>query len=141
LPPLRQRAEDVPLLVRYFLQRFSPNRTIEITEAALACMAAYPWPGNVRELQNAVERMVVLNPGEQLDLAHLPAKVRLGRPPSESRVVNLPAEGYSLESIEREVVVQALERSGWNQTRAAAFLQVPRHTLLYRMDKYEIKKP
>jgi DNA-binding NtrC family response regulator len=141
LPPLRQRAEDVPLLVRYFLQRFSPDRKVDISEEALACMAAYPWPGNVRELQNAVERMVVLNRDEQLELVHLPSKVRLGKPLSTSQVVNLPPEGYPLESIEKEVVMQALERNGWNQTRAAAFLQVPRHTLLYRMDKYEIKKP
>jgi len=141
LPPLRQRAEDVPLLVRHFLKRFSPDRPVDISKTALECMAAYPWPGNVRELQNAVERMVVLHRDERLELEHLPAKVRSKQPLTRSLVVDLPPDGYPLESIEKEVVIQALERNDWNQTRAAAFLQVPRHTLIYRMEKYEIRKP
>jgi two-component system NtrC family response regulator len=141
LPPLRQRADDIPLLVKYFLKRFSAGHPVDISPAALECMSAYPWPGNVRELQNAVERMVVLNRDESLDVHHLPLKIRSNRTLSRDRVVSLPREGYSLEKIEREAVVQALERNDWNQTRAAAFLQIPRHTLIYRMDKYEIKKP
>jgi two-component system NtrC family response regulator len=141
LPPLRQRAEDVPLLVRHFLKRFSPDLPVDISKTALECMAAYPWPGNVRELQNAVERMVVLNRVAQLELEHLPAKVRSKQSLFRSLVVDLPPNGYPLESIEKEVVIQALERNDWNQTRAAAFLQVPRHTLIYRMEKYEIRKP
>ncbi len=141
LPPLRQRAEDIPLLVKYFLKRFSPGHPVDISAAALECMAAYAWPGNVRELQNAMERMVVLNRDESLDLHHLPAKIRSNKTLARGQVVHLPPEGYSLEGIEREVVVQALERNDWNQTRAAAFLQVPRHTLIYRMEKYDIRKP
>jgi DNA-binding NtrC family response regulator len=141
LPPLRQRADDIPLLVKYFLKRFSHGRQVDISAAALQCMAAYSWPGNVRELQNALERMVVLNRDESLDLHHLPAKIRSNKTVSRGQVVDLPAEGYPLERIEREVVVQALERNDWNQTRAAAFLQIPRHTLIYRMEKYDIRKP
>jgi DNA-binding NtrC family response regulator len=141
LPPLRQRVEDVPLLVRHFLKRFSAAAPVAISDAALERLSAYPWPGNVRELQNAVERMVVLNTGEMLDVQHLPAKVRSTGSSSRSQVVELPPEGYSLEALEKEVVVQALERNDWNQTRAAAFLRVPRHTLIYRMEKYDIKKP
>ena len=141
LPPLRSRAEDVPLLVRHFLKRFKTNAPVDITDAALAALASYPWPGNVRELQNAVERMVVLNQGETLDLKHLPAKIVATPSSSRNQIVELPVDGYSLETIEKEVVVQALERNDWNQTRAAAFLQVPRHTLIYRMEKYDIKKP
>ena len=141
LPPLRERAEDIPLLVRYFLKRFSAGHPVDISEAALKCMSAYRWPGNVRELQNAVERMVVLHQGEPLDVHHLPAKITSAPSSSRSQIVELPVEGYPLEAIEKEVVVQALERNDWNQTRAAAFLQVPRHTLIYRMEKYDIKKP
>jgi two-component system NtrC family response regulator len=141
LPPLRRRVEDIPLLVKYFLRRYSPGREVDISAAALECLSAYPWPGNVRELQNTVERMVVLNRDEALELQHLPAKIRSQKPIARSRVVNLPAEGYPLEGIEREAVVQALEANDWNQTRAAVFLQVPRHTLIYRMEKYDIKKP
>jgi len=140
LPPLRQRAEDIPLLVKYFLKRFSPGHPVDISAAALECMSTYSWPGNVRELQNALERMVVLNRDESLDLQHLPVKIRSNKTVARGQVVDLPAEGYSLEGIEREVVVQALERNDWNQTRAAAFLQIPRHTLIYRMEKYDIRK-
>ena len=141
LPPLRKRAEDVPLLVRHFLERFKTNAPVEISDAALEGLASYPWPGNVRELQNAVERMIILNQGEKLDLHHLPAKITSAPSSSRGQVVNLPADGYPLETLEKEVVIQALERNDWNQTRAAAFLQVPRHTLIYRMEKYDIKKP
>ncbi len=141
LPPLRKRAEDVPLLVRHFLERFRTAAPIEISAAALEGLASYSWPGNVRELQNAVQRMVVLYHGEKLDLQHLPKKIISGPSSSRGQIVKLPADGYSLETIEKEVVVQALEHNDWNQTRAAAFLQVPRHTLIYRMEKYDIKKP
>ena len=141
LPPLRERADDIPLLVRHFLKRYSSGKPVVISDSALEAMVAYPWPGNVRELQNAVERMIVLNDGEQLDLCDLPIKLRSAPSAPRNRIVELPADGYSLELIEREVVVQALERNDWNQTRAAAFLQVPRHTLIYRMEKYDIKKP
>jgi DNA-binding NtrC family response regulator len=140
LPPLRRRAEDVPLLVRHFLERFSRGTPLDISDEALACMTAYPWPGNVRELQNAVERLVVLSNGERIEQHHLPTKLRTQKSISRNRVVELPPEGYPLEEIERESVLQALERNEWNQTRAAAFLQVPRHTLIYRMEKYGIKK-
>jgi len=141
LPPLRQRHEDIPLLVRHFLDKYAAGRRIEVKDACLQAMVAYAWPGNVRELQNAVERMVVLMRGEQLDLPDLPVKIRSSKPASTGKVLNLPDEGYPLEGLEKEAVVQALERTQWNQTRAAAFLQVPRHTLLYRMEKYRIQKP
>lgn len=140
LPPLRERPEDIPLLIEHFLKRYSAATPITVSAAAFECLKAYPWPGNVRELQNAVERLVVLNHGEVIEPEHLPAKFCAPPSSSRSRVVELPPEGYSLEALEREVVVQALERNDWNQTRAADFLQVPRHTLIYRMEKYEIKK-
>ena len=140
MPPLRRRAEDVPLLVRHFLERFSRGNPPDISDQALACMMAYPWPGNVRELQNAVERLVVLSHGETIERHHLPSKLCTQASTSRNRVVELPAEGYPLEEIEKEAVMQALERNQWNQTRAALFLQVPRHTLIYRMEKYGIKK-
>ncbi len=140
LPPLRERIEDIPLLIEHFLERFSAASRVRISDDALDCLMAYPWPGNVRELQNAVERFVVLARNELVELKDLPAKFCAAPSRSRSQVVELPAEGYSLEAIEKEVVVQALERNDWNQTRAADFLQVPRHTLIYRMEKYDIKK-
>jgi two-component system NtrC family response regulator len=141
LPSLRDRTEDIPLLVRHFLERFSPDTPVDISADALACMTAYPWPGNVRELQNAIERMVVLSHGEQIDRNNLPAKLCTTSTSLRSKVLELPPDGYPLEAIEKEAVVQALARNDWNQTRAADFLQIPRHTLIYRMEKYDIKKP
>src|SRR6056300_407146 len=140
LPPLRERLDDIPLLIEYFLKRFSAGVPISVSPAVFECLKAYTWPGNVRELQNAIERLVVLSHGDVVELEHLPAKFRTAPTAKRSRVVELPPEGYSLEALEREVVVQALERNDWNQTRAADFLQIPRHTLIYRMEKYDIKK-
>jgi two-component system NtrC family response regulator len=141
LPPLRERSEDIPLLARHFLKRYDPASKMEISEDALDCMIHYSWPGNVRELQNAVERMAVLNRGEMITRDNLPAKICTAGPRPRSKVVVLPDEGYPLEQLEREIVVQALERNDWNQTRAAEFLSIPRHTLIYRMEKYAIQKP
>jgi two-component system NtrC family response regulator len=141
LPPLRYRAEDIPLLIRHFLERFSSGEPLGISNKALDFMTTYPWPGNIRELQNTIERLVILSQGDEIKFQDLPVKLRTAKPLSKNRVVELPSEGYPLEDIERDAVIQALERNGWNQTRAAEFLQVPRHTLTYRMEKYEIKKP
>ena len=140
LPPLRERPDDIALLIEYFLKRFSTEAPLSVSPAAFECLKAYSWPGNVRELQNAIERLVVLSHGDMVESEHLPAKFSAGPTAKRSRVVELPPEGYSLEALEREVVVQALERNDWNQTRAADFLQIPRHTLIYRMEKYDIKK-
>ena len=141
LPPLRDRAEDIPLLIRHFLERFSSGAPLDVSNEALDFMTAYPWPGNIRELQNTVERMIILSQGDQIKLQDLPVKLRTAKPLKRNRVVELPPEGYPLEEIERDAVIQALERNNWNKTRAAEFLQVPRHTLIYRMDKYEVEKP
>jgi len=140
LPPLRERVEDIPLLIEHFLKKFSVGAQWKISQAAQDCMLDYSWPGNIRELQNAVERMVVLNRGESIEVDHLPAKLRSIPSRVRNGVVELPPEGYSLESIEKEVVTQALEKNDWNITRAADFLQIPRHTLYYRMEKYDIQK-
>lgn len=140
LPPLRQRREDIPLLIRHFLDRYGRGSPLAVSEEAMACMTAYPWPGNVRELQNAIERLVILSNGQRIEADHLPEKLLAKNRLRRSRVVELPPEGYPLEEIEKEAVLQALERHGWNQTRAASCLQIPRHTLIYRMEKYDIKK-
>jgi two-component system NtrC family response regulator len=82
-----------------------------------------------------------LRRGDLLEEADLPPKIRQWEKKERSTVLNLPEEGYSLEALEQEAVVEALRRNDWNQTRAAAFLRIPRHTLVYRMEKYEIRKP
>lgn len=137
LPPLRERPEDIPLLVRHFTAKHGAQ-SVTFAPDALAALRRYAWPGNVRELENTVERILILRNSDTIGADELPDKVRgLGRD-RVGRIVNLPPEGYSLEQLEREVVVEALERCDWNQTAAARFLRIPRHTLIYRMEKYNI---
>jgi len=106
-------------------------------------LQAYPWPGNIRELANAIERMAVLRSSEHLTVEDLPAKIIQNGTASPRATIDLPSGGYSLTELEKQAVVDALQKNNWNQSRAAAFLQIPRHTLLYRMEKYGIprKKP
>lgn len=144
LPPLRERRDDIPLLVQHFLDKHGKNPPVACSEAALEALAGYDWPGNVRELENAVERMLILRRGAGIELDDLPPKIRRPRPSVAvpvAGVLNLPEEGYPLEELEKEAVLEALRRNDWNQTRAAVFLRIPRHTLLYRMEKYDIRKP
>ena len=142
LPPLRERRKDIPLLIRYFCTKHLHEKVV-FDEDALDALVLYSWPGNVRELENAVERLLIMRNGETITLADLPDKIvkqnRLRRP--DAAVINLPDEGYSLELLEREVVVNALERNDWNQAAAARFLRIPRHTLIYRLEKYGITLP
>ncbi len=137
LPPLRERGEDIPLLVRHFAAKHGAS-PVTFTADALAALARYGWPGNVRELENTVERLLILRNSDTIERGDLPDKIRGGGRDKGGRVVNLPPEGYPLEQLEREVVIEALERCDWNQTAAARFLRIPRHTLIYRMEKYQI---
>jgi DNA-binding NtrC family response regulator len=145
LPPLRDRRDDIPLLLKYFCAKHGGER-VTCDRKALDALTAYAWPGNVRELENTVERLLIMRNGDILHFEDLPDKIRgggtvTGPSPGLGGVINLPAEGYSLEQLEREVVVEALERKAWNQAAAARFLRIPRHTLIYRMEKYGIAPP
>lgn len=140
LPPLRQRRQDIPLLVRYFCGKHG-GRDVKISPDALDALSDYPWPGNVRELENAIERLLIMRSADTITVKDLPTKSRPGAVAAGRPVVNLPDEGYSLEQLEREVVVNALKRNGWNQSAAARFLRIPRHTLVYRLEKYGITLP
>jgi two-component system NtrC family response regulator len=142
LPSLRERQEDIPLLLRYFCGKHGADK-VKIDSDAMAVLSSYRWPGNVRELENLVERVLIMRDSNTISLKDLPEKICAGSvdfdmPLKADNVFNLPDEGYSLEQLEREVVVEALVRNGWNQTAAARFLRIPRHTLIYRMEKYGI---
>ncbi|NTW99895.1 MAG: sigma 54-interacting transcriptional regulator, partial [Geobacteraceae bacterium] len=139
LPPLRDRTEDIKLLLKYFCGKHCSDK-IRIENDALEILMAYPWPGNVRELENTVERLIIMRNSDTIKLADVPIKFREYKVKT-SGVVKLPDEGYSLEQLEREIVIAALERNAWNQTAAARFLKIPRHTLIYRIEKYDIKLP
>ncbi|MDD2367403.1 MAG: sigma-54 dependent transcriptional regulator [Desulfuromonadaceae bacterium] len=145
LPPLRDRLEDIPLLIRYFCVKHGFGN-VSFDRSSIAALKAYRWPGNVRELENLVERLLIMRGGDIITYEELPDKICSGDiqrslPTKPTSLFKLPQDGYSLEQLEREVVIEALERNGWNQTAAAKFLRIPRHTVLYRMEKYGILPP
>ncbi len=140
LPPLRDRAEDVPLLARFFADGF--NREFrksvrEIAPEAMEALQGHAWPGNVRELRNAVERAVLLGEDGRLTVDDFPLHAPRG---SASAEVTLPPGGTNLEAMERSLVAQALDRTGWNQTRAAALLGLNRDQIRYRIEKFGLAK-
>ncbi|NOY13865.1 MAG: sigma-54-dependent Fis family transcriptional regulator [Deltaproteobacteria bacterium] len=140
LPPLRDRKEDIPLLLDFFLHKRQAEVGVRFSPEVVEYLKNYSWPGNVRELENVVEQMLILRQGDLLELSDLPQ--RIGRPAVHNGgVLNLPADGYSLEALEQEAVEEALRRCSGNKSRAAAFLRIPRHTLLYRLEKYHIQTP
>jgi two-component system NtrC family response regulator len=139
VPPLRERREDIPLFVQLFAERICRryNRPLlRIGPAVLHKLEAHHWPGNVRELENVVERLVVFSRGEEADMECLPGEILEPRLKVGRASISLPPEGVALEELERDVIAEALERTGGNQTRAARFLQVSRNVLVYRMQKY-----
>nr|WP_320115737.1 sigma-54 dependent transcriptional regulator [uncultured Desulfuromonas sp.] len=137
LPPLRERHEDIPLLVAHFIAHHPQGRGVQVSEALYGALADYAWPGNIRELHNVIEQMLILRRHDLLDLDDLPTHIHT-RSPDSSSVLYLPPEGYSLEEIERQAVMQAMRYCHGNKSQAAAFLRIPRHTLLYRLEKYAI---
>jgi len=144
LPPLRDRREDIPLLVEHFLgkccERYGLPRRF-LRSQALEILVSYNWPGNVRELENVIESAVVLSKSEELAPEDLPENIRR----QESRVakiyLDIPEGGISLEEVEKELLLKALEKAEWNQSKAARLLNVTRKTLIYRMEKYGLVAP
>src|SRR6202521_3148604 len=146
LPPLRQRREDIPLLVQHFLQKYSeenerPRR--RISTEALRPLVSYSWPGNVRELENTIERAVVLSSDSDIGLDLLPDHI-VGR---GSAVPTLDANSGAtlfgiMEDCERRIIIDMLEKCGWNQTEAAERFHVPLSTLNQKIKRLaiEIKK-
>ena len=136
MPPLRARPDDVPLLVEYFIDSFNTEfrkRVQGATTSAYALLQGYGWPGNVRELRNVIERAMLLSDSERLDARDLTVTTSAV---SASDEVELPATGLDLEKLERSLVVQALKRSGGNQTKAGTFLGLNRDQIRYRIEKF-----
>jgi len=141
LPPLRERASDVPSLVTYYVDVFNREfrKTIRgASPAALEILTRYRWPGNVRELRNAVERAMLLADGAWLTPDLLP--VATSAASAVRTTMELPEEGVNLETLERELVVQALRRTGGNQTKAATLLGLNRDQIRYRIEKFGLEK-
>ncbi|MCC7175347.1 MAG: sigma-54-dependent Fis family transcriptional regulator [Bryobacterales bacterium] len=143
LPPLRDRAEDIPELVQHFFLNVREKQgrpDLVLSPALLPRFQDYRWPGNIRELENVIERIVVLARGTEITLSDLPDFLRRERPAVDMLQLELPARGISLESVEKELITRALERFGGNQTHAARYLDISRKALIYRMEKHGIRK-
>src|SRR5689334_6924940 len=139
LPPLRERREDIPLLVAHFLRKHAPGPTPAIgpDERTMQCLAAYSWPGNVRELENVIERAITLNHGGVITSEDLPARIRLQPSPetpslSADDLEELFSGLPNLDEIERRYILHVLEATGNNRKRTAEILGINRKTL-YRM--------
>ncbi len=140
IPPLRERKEEIPYLVDYFLARFareSDKPLTGITPAALKLLADFHWPGNVRELENIIERATALSTGTVIDVADIRLDIS---PPSPSTAsagesTPFPPEGMTLEQFEDEIIREALRRAGGNKSQAARLLGLSRNALRYRLSK------
>jgi DNA-binding NtrC family response regulator len=152
VPPLRDRRSDISLLVNHFLQKYAhtpPEGLYRIiTPAALERLEAYGWPGNVRELENTVERLVVLKKGGMIDVDDLPERIAGAKPPRAGRRkpgggVDIPERGLSfkraVEDFESQLILSALEKTGWNKNKAASLLNLNRTTLVEKIKKKKLK--
>ena len=145
VPPLRERLEDIPLLIAHFLDKHNQKTKKQvrgISREAKALMMAYKWPGNVRELENVIQRMLVVSTADVLDVADLPAEMREGSEELQGKAKDLKeiargARGFT----EKAIIVDALKQTGWNVTRAARSLGVSRATLQNKMKKYNLRTP
>jgi DNA-binding NtrC family response regulator len=156
LPPLRDRKEDIPLLVQYFLDKIATDQAVRegrspveraapavtVSQEAMRRLMAYQWPGNVRQLENAVERAVAFSAGRpQLDVGDLPAEIQHTQEAALPTPVTLPEEGIDLDAfiadVERELIQRSLERTGGNKGRAARLLNMKRTTLVEKLKRLE----
>jgi transcriptional regulator with PAS, ATPase and Fis domain len=140
MPPLRERREDIPLLVEHFMKLAAVQLNVGVTavsEEAMALLAGYDWPGNIRELQNIVERAVLLSDGKTIGPEQLPREIA-GEPAGGAAAGKSDA---GLWGYEKAMIVKALKDSAWNQTKAAKALGISRDNLRYRIKKYEIERP
>jgi DNA-binding NtrC family response regulator len=143
LPSLRERPEDIPELVEHFFIKAKEKHgrpDLALPASLLPHFCGYRWPGNIRELENVIERLVVLTRGNEITVNDLPEFLRRERPVLEELRLDLPPQGISLDAVEKELILRALKKVDWNQTQAARYLDLSRKTLIYRMEKYNIRR-
>jgi transcriptional regulator with PAS, ATPase and Fis domain len=146
LPPLRERKEDIPLLVQHFLSATrspaDPSSAKTMSQEAMRRLMAYAWPGNVRQLENTIERTVAFSAGRtQIDENDLPPEMLMAEAPPVASVVTLPESGMDLDAfvadIERELIQRSLERTGGNKGQAARLLNLKRTTLVEKLKRLQ----
>jgi two-component system response regulator AtoC len=142
IPPLRERRGDVALLASYYIDTFNREFRKKVRGAApdaIKVLDAYRWPGNIREMRNAIERAMLLATGDWLQPEDFSGLTRAGSIPAQQ--FQLPSDGVNLEEVERTLLVQALERAGWNQTHAGHLLGINRDQVRYRIEKFGLQLP
>lgn len=142
LPPLRERKEDIPLLIEHFIQKYNNRHKLNIegiSEEALAFLLDYNWPGNVRELENIIERAMILTPGRKIMAENLPPEIKS---PEQNRIKKLIDEEISIKKatrlLEEELIRKALQKTGGNRTQAARILEISHPALLSKIKEYGI---
>jgi len=144
LPPLREKKEDIPLLLNHFLSVKAQENSVDpktLSPEVVDCLMSYPWPGNVRELENLIERLTILTPRETIVLEDLPDNIR-----DRDQITSLKEEvlkgsrplSDAIDEFEQDIILKALEKSGFNQTKAASLLGTSRRILRYKMEKLKI---
>ncbi len=147
LPNLKERKEDIPHLVSSFLEEFrrkNEDMPTRVSDKAMKAMVNYSWPGNVRELRNLIERLVVLNEGEEILVEDLPEKLRIENDQQTRRKVEVQGEGISFNSavseFEKALIISALEKTDWVKNKAAQVLKIKRTTLVEKIKRYNLGK-
>jgi two-component system, NtrC family, response regulator AtoC len=140
LPPLRERRDDIPVLVKHFLEKFAPGTAMQVSQGAMRALMAYQWPGNVRQLENAIERAVALGAGRrEIAITDLPAEVQSTPETTETPFVDFPDSGLDLPAylakIERDLIQRSLDRTGGNRNKAAELLRIKRTTLVEKLKR------
>ncbi len=139
VPSLRERRDDIPLLAREFVRKYSEQDEISLDPKLVDKLIEYDWPGNVRELENLMARMVILRRGNKLTVKDLPDD--FGQFDLRENGDDGHRNRVTLEEAERNLILEALEKTGWNKTKAAKRLEIPRHVLIYRLKKFGIESP
>jgi two-component system response regulator PilR (NtrC family) len=142
LPPLRERREDIPLLVEHFLRKLTGQQDAHVSESLLRRLLDYQWPGNIRELENTIERCVVLGSGGELDEDSLPTHIRSQAQIGSGGLEEIPDEGLDLDAylgnIEKDILLKALDKVGGVRKRAAELLGISFRSIRYRLAKFGI---
>ncbi len=138
IPSLAERKEDLPILMKEFVRRYAQNEQISASPSLIERLSSYSWPGNIRELENLTERMVILRKSDELSVDDLPEDFGRSEASVSSSPENESSKHLTFHEAEEKMIREALEKCGWNRTKAAKYLNIPRHVLLYRMKKYAV---
>lgn len=137
VPPLRERKEDIPLLIKHFMNKYG-YKSVKINETVMGKLIEYNWPGNIRELENIIYRLCVMSKDKEIKEEDLPTEIRIQN--VKGLNITLPEDTLNLEELEKYIILSALKKFNGNKSKTAEYLGVPRHILLYRLEKYDLEK-